>query len=237
VDKVATPPDRLSNPYEIYWDEANRGKVYLLDDSRDAPAHMLLKNGIFDVNTEDPEHVELAKSELKSLIDAVNVKLSTDDYTNVPEGKAWVHQMWSGSAIGAQWYLPEGVGAFALRPDRRRYVGAVRLREPGSERAAPLGSARSAPADRRPQRAGRERAPLPLPPRVVDRRELEGRARELPRVLPLPGRAPRLQQGGRRLARRLPPRGTSDLLEPDRPRPPVGARGGTVRHRTWHVAR
>ncbi|MDW8339612.1 MAG: extracellular solute-binding protein, partial [Thermoleophilia bacterium] len=108
VDKVATPPDRLSNPYEIYWDESNRGKVYLLDDSRDAPAHMLLKNGILDVNTEDPEHIELAKSELKSLIDAVNIKLSTDDYTNVPEGKAWVHQMWSGSAISAQWYLPEG---------------------------------------------------------------------------------------------------------------------------------
>ena len=46
ADKVATTPDKLSNPYEIYWDEANRGKVYLLDDGRDAPAHMLLKNGI-----------------------------------------------------------------------------------------------------------------------------------------------------------------------------------------------
>ena len=52
TDKVAKTPDTLSNPYEIYWDDANRGKVYLLDDSRDAPAHMLLKNGITDVNTE-----------------------------------------------------------------------------------------------------------------------------------------------------------------------------------------
>jgi spermidine/putrescine transport system substrate-binding protein len=113
ADKVGTTPDGLSNPYEIYWDEANRGKVYLLDDGRDAPAHMLLKNGIQDVNTEDPEQIALAKDELKSLYD-VNVKLSTDDYTNVPEGRAWVHQMWSGSAISAQWYLPEGTGVEAL---------------------------------------------------------------------------------------------------------------------------
>jgi spermidine/putrescine transport system substrate-binding protein len=114
ADKISTKPEDLPNPYEVYWDTANKGKLYLLDDSRDAPAHMLLKNGITDINTEDPEHVELAKTELKSLIEAANVKLSTDDYTNVPEGRAWVHQMWSGSAISAQSYLPEGVGPEAL---------------------------------------------------------------------------------------------------------------------------
>ena len=114
TDKVATTPEKLSNPYEIYWDEANRGKMYLLDDGRDAPAHMLLKNGIEDINTEDTEQISLAKDELKSLIGAVNVKLSTDDYTNLPEGRAWVHQMWSGSAISAQWYLPQGLGTEAL---------------------------------------------------------------------------------------------------------------------------
>ena len=114
ADKVSTTPWDLSNPYEIYWDEANKGKTWMLEDSRDAPAHMLLKNGIKDVNTEDPEHIELAKNELKSLVDAVRVKYSTDDYTNIPEGKAWVHQMWSGSAISAQWYLPKGTGPEAL---------------------------------------------------------------------------------------------------------------------------
>jgi spermidine/putrescine transport system substrate-binding protein len=114
TDKISTPPDKLSNPYEIYWDPAAKGKMFLLDDSRDAPAHMLLKNGVTNVNTEDSADIELAKSELKSLIDAANVKLSTDDYTNLPEGKAWVHQMWSGSAISAQWYLPEGTGIEAL---------------------------------------------------------------------------------------------------------------------------
>jgi spermidine/putrescine transport system substrate-binding protein len=113
TDKVSKTPLDYSNPYEIYWDEANKGKMYVLDDSRDASAHMLLKNGITDINTEDPANIELAKNELKSLY-SVNVKTSTDDYTNLPEGRAWVHQMWSGSAISAQWYLPEGISTDAL---------------------------------------------------------------------------------------------------------------------------
>ena len=114
TDHVQATPADFDNPYDIYWDEANKGKVFLLDDSREAIAHMLLKNGITDVNSEDPEQIELAKSELKSLIGAVNVKLSTDDYTNVPEDRAWVHEMWSGSAVSAQWYLPEGTRPEAL---------------------------------------------------------------------------------------------------------------------------
>jgi spermidine/putrescine transport system substrate-binding protein len=108
VDKVKATPWELDTPYEIYWDEANKGKTFLLDDSREAIVHMLLKNGITDVNTEDKDDIELAKKELKSLIGAVNIKLSTDDYTNIPEDKAWMHQMWSGSAVSAQWYLPKG---------------------------------------------------------------------------------------------------------------------------------
>ncbi len=127
TDKVETTPYDLSNPYEIYWDERNSGKTWLLDDGREAPIHMLLKNGILDTNTENPEHIDLAKQELKSLTPAVNVKLSTDDYTNVPEGRAWVHQMWSGSAISAQWYLPEGTGPEVLGywypPDGKGLIG------------------------------------------------------------------------------------------------------------------
>jgi spermidine/putrescine transport system substrate-binding protein len=126
-DKVSTTPWDLDNPYEIYWDERNKGKTYLLDDGREAPIHMLLKNGIYDTNTEDPADIDLAKSELKSLTPAVNVKPSTDDYTNLPEGKAWVHQMWSGSAISAQWYLPEGTGPEVLGywypPDGKGLIG------------------------------------------------------------------------------------------------------------------
>jgi spermidine/putrescine transport system substrate-binding protein len=114
ADKISTTPYDLSNPYEIYWDERNKGKTYLLDDSREAPIHMLLKNGITDINTEKPEEIDVAKSDLIALTDAVNVKVSTDDYTNIPEGKAWVHEAWSGSMISAPYYLPKGVGPEVL---------------------------------------------------------------------------------------------------------------------------
>jgi spermidine/putrescine transport system substrate-binding protein len=114
TDKVDTTPDQLENPYEIYWDERNKGKTFLLDDSREAPIHMLLKNGIDDINTEKGEDIDVAKQDLIALTDAVNVKVSTDDYTNLPEGKAWVHEAWSGSLISAPYYLPKGVGPEVL---------------------------------------------------------------------------------------------------------------------------
>ena len=58
----------------------------------------------------------------------------------------------------------------------RRHVGSVRLREPRSRGGAARGSARPTPRDRRRERARRRRDPLPLPPRVADRGELEDRA-------------------------------------------------------------
>ncbi len=110
TDQVKKTPYDYSNPYEIYWDTDNKGKTYLLDDGREAPIHMLLKNGITDINTEDPDNIKLFEKELKSLIDPVHIKLSTNDYTYIPEGRASVHQAWSGSMVSAQWYLPEGTG-------------------------------------------------------------------------------------------------------------------------------
>jgi spermidine/putrescine transport system substrate-binding protein len=107
-DKVTTDPFELANGYEILWDPAYKGKAFLLDDSREAPAMALLKNGISDINTEDPAQLEIAKQDLLSLIDLVNVKVSIEDYTKIPEGSAWVHQGWSGDMLAGSWYLPEG---------------------------------------------------------------------------------------------------------------------------------
>ena len=118
------------------------------------------------------------------------------------------------------------------RADLRRHVGAVRLREPGSRRAAARRVARRDPVDRRGERPRSRRAPLPLAPRVADRGQLEGRDGELPRVLPLPDRAPRVQQGDRRQPRRVPPPGARDLLEPDRRRSAHRRSTGTARRRT-----
>ena len=66
-------------------------------------------------------------------------------------------------------------------------------------------------------RAGRRLARPPLPLGGRDRGELEDRERELPRVLPLPGRASRLQRARRRLARGVRALDGRAPLDPARP--------------------
>jgi spermidine/putrescine transport system substrate-binding protein len=113
-DKVKTDPFELANGYEILWDPAYKGKAYVLEDSREALAMVLLKNGVTDINTEDPALIEMAKQDLISLIDLVNVKYGIEDYTKIPEGSAWVHQGWSGDMLAGSWYLPEGTSPDVL---------------------------------------------------------------------------------------------------------------------------
>ncbi|MGH3092142.1 MAG: ABC transporter substrate-binding protein [Gaiellaceae bacterium] len=109
TDHVDPPPEDLSNPYDIYFDEAYRGRTFLLDDYREAMCMLLLRNGVTDMNTDDAAALEQVRQDLLALTDAVNVKTSVLDYTLVPEGRAWLHQAWSGDFVSAQYYLPEGV--------------------------------------------------------------------------------------------------------------------------------
>jgi spermidine/putrescine transport system substrate-binding protein len=114
TDHVKTPPGQLSNPYDAFWDTSLKGKIFLLDDSREAISMVLLKNGITNLNTEDPKQIEAAKKELLDLNKKVNVKLSAEDYVKLPEGQAWIHQAWSGSMIAGQYYLPKGTDVSVL---------------------------------------------------------------------------------------------------------------------------
>ena len=113
-DKIKGTPDDLDNPYDFYWDTSAKGKVWLLDDSREAISAMLLRDGVTDLNTEDPDLIKAAQAHLIDLTRKVNVKVSTSDYENLPEGKAWIHQAWSGSMVSAPYYLPKGVSSDVL---------------------------------------------------------------------------------------------------------------------------
>ena len=114
TDKVTEDIASLPNPYDIFWDGGYSGKTFLLDDYRDAIGMVLLRNGGTDVNTDDAAAIDQARTDLLALIDAVNIKVSAEDYSKVPEGAAWIHQSWSGSMIAAPYYLPKGVDASAL---------------------------------------------------------------------------------------------------------------------------
>jgi spermidine/putrescine transport system substrate-binding protein len=115
ADKVPDDIPAMANPYEIMWDPKYKGKIHIFDDYRESIGMGLLKNGMTDLNTEDPAQIEVAKQDLIKTIDAVNVTLDITDWTDLPEGRSWIHQSWSGDMVSAQYYMPKGVSADVLR--------------------------------------------------------------------------------------------------------------------------
>ena len=123
-----------------------------------------------------------------------------------------------------------GLPAGRARPRARRgrHLGPVRLRERRRRPRAAAASARLAPGAGRRARAGRRLARPPLPLGGRGRGELEDRQRELPRVLPLPGRASRVQRADRRLTRGVPALDRRAALDPARPAADDRARRGAA---------
>jgi spermidine/putrescine transport system substrate-binding protein len=111
VDKIdaADDPFKLEDGTDLLYNPKYKGRTWVLDDDREALSMALLRLGITDVNTEDPDLVKQAGTELSRLIDLVNIKVGIQDYTKLPEGQAWVHQAWAGDMINAVYNLPKGV--------------------------------------------------------------------------------------------------------------------------------
>jgi spermidine/putrescine transport system substrate-binding protein len=67
ADKVPDDIAKLADPYEILWDGRYRGKVGVLDEYRETIGMVLLKNGITNLNTTRPKHLELVRRDLRDL--------------------------------------------------------------------------------------------------------------------------------------------------------------------------
>ncbi len=141
-DKTDKVPIDYPNPWDILWDPANKGKVWVLQDDRDTLALPLVRTGDLDVNTEDPGKIEASLAELKKLVSDVNVQVGAESYTKVPEGKAPIHHTWSGDMLGAPVYLPEGVDASLLGfwhpEDGRQIIGNDSITIPKSAKSPVL---------------------------------------------------------------------------------------------------
>jgi spermidine/putrescine transport system substrate-binding protein len=126
-DKVHDDVAKMTNPYEILWDERFRGRVGILDDYREAISMVLLKNGITNLNTGDPKQIDLAKQDLLRLDKAVKPLVNVKGYVDLPEGRTWVTQAWSGDMNNAQYYMPKGQDPEVIRywfpPDGRGSIG------------------------------------------------------------------------------------------------------------------
>jgi Bacterial extracellular solute-binding protein len=67
ADKVHEDVAKMADPYEILWGSRYRGKVGVLDEYRETIGMVLLKNGITDLNTTRPRHLELVRKDLRDL--------------------------------------------------------------------------------------------------------------------------------------------------------------------------
>ncbi|MGH3600806.1 MAG: polyamine ABC transporter substrate-binding protein [Pseudonocardiaceae bacterium] len=100
----------LTPGWDMPWQaSAYKGKVAVLDDDREAISLALLKAGIFDLNTTNTKQIQAAGKSLQQLTSLVNVRIDNNDYTDVPDGKTWVHQAWSGDMSSAASYVGKGV--------------------------------------------------------------------------------------------------------------------------------
>jgi spermidine/putrescine transport system substrate-binding protein len=98
----------MSNPWEIMWDAAHKGRVGIYDVYRDSLILALAKNGITDYNTSKQSELDAAQNDLVAMIDDVDVRVEINGvYIGIPKGNFDLHLAWSGDAIGAYGYWPQ----------------------------------------------------------------------------------------------------------------------------------
>jgi spermidine/putrescine transport system substrate-binding protein len=126
TDRVPDDVPALSNPYDIFWDETYRGKIWLMNDYREVIGMALLRNGYTNLNTGDPSQLRAATDALVQAAELVG-GLSIDAYRDLPRGRSWIHQAYSGDMVSAQYYFPAGEDPGVVRywtpPDGRGAVG------------------------------------------------------------------------------------------------------------------
>jgi spermidine/putrescine transport system substrate-binding protein len=116
TDKITEDIAAMPQPWDIFWESgAYKGKVALLSEERETIGMALLRKGILDINTEDPQLLDQAVADLKELYGICNIKVGDIQYQTIPEGTSWLNQAWSGDMIaGYIYYLPKGTPATAL---------------------------------------------------------------------------------------------------------------------------
>jgi spermidine/putrescine transport system substrate-binding protein len=116
TDLVPDDIAALDNPYDSLWDKQYAGKTAVIDDWHTMMAMVLLRNGIHDINTEDPKNIELMHTQMQELSAATDPKVTITMFNDLPAGQMGLAQMWSGDVVNAVYYLPKG-----KKPDILRY--------------------------------------------------------------------------------------------------------------------
>ena len=107
-DMLDIDPASMDNPYDVFFDNPPKDKTHLLANAQDVLAMPMFRDGITDVNAADATAISKAKDDVASIADMVGaISYDHDDYTDVPAGKASLHQSWSGNASDAVVFLSD----------------------------------------------------------------------------------------------------------------------------------
>jgi spermidine/putrescine transport system substrate-binding protein len=103
-------PTNYANPWSALWEEGPKitGRVGMLDDQHEGLTAGLLRNGVTDVNTDDPTAISAAQKAVQQLISSANLKFDTNEYQHLADGSLWLHQAWSGDMASTPSYAPQG---------------------------------------------------------------------------------------------------------------------------------
>jgi spermidine/putrescine transport system substrate-binding protein len=115
TDMVKEDIAKLPNPWDVFWDPQFQGKISVLDDYRETPSMVLLREGNPDVNTGDDAALAKVQADLLAMTKATKPKITINHYSELPEGKYAVSHSWSGDAVNMPYYLPKGVDPGILR--------------------------------------------------------------------------------------------------------------------------
>ena len=115
TDMVDTDVAGLANPYDVLWETQYAGSSAVLDDWHTCMAMVLLRNGIFDINTTDPQNIALIREQLLDMRRTMRPRVTIGMYTEMPAGQYGLCQMWSGDAINTPYYLPGKTSPDVLR--------------------------------------------------------------------------------------------------------------------------
>ncbi len=85
-DLVDVDISTLDNPYDVFWDPANRGNVAVIDDWHTMMAMVLLRNGIDDPNTGKAKDLELLRTQLLEMGDVTDPRVTITMYNDLPGG-------------------------------------------------------------------------------------------------------------------------------------------------------
>ena len=116
TDIAKSTPEDFDNPWDVFWDPANRDIAALYDDFRETIGVGIYHLGETDINSGDPALVEEAKNGLIQAVNDLNMAFGIDiSYVKLPEGKLGVTHAWSGDLAAAPFYAPKGEDPSTLR--------------------------------------------------------------------------------------------------------------------------